>query len=216
MATRSEKKLQRSEKRKRRNSIIIGLILVSLMFVSIIGYSQNTSQSQTGSDFVYNGFTFKPELINNNNNMIFIALMNDQEIGYFYTQPKDAESIEVPENFKYDLLSTKSVVVVQSPLGLDGSADVGRVYVDRLSSDLKTVGGMEVLQGISTKDLFDEKPVYTCEDATADKVLLVYTGEYTGPAKISKLDDYCYSLDAQSIDILTLRDKILYLKMNIQ
>lgn len=185
------------------------------MIFSIVGFSQNSSQSQSGSDFVYNGFTFKPELVNNNN-VIFIASINNQEIGYFYFQPRDTESVSVPENFKYDLINTKTVIVVQKPLRLDGTADIGRVYVDRLSSDLQTVASMSIIKAIDSKDLFDERPVYTCDDASEEQIVLVYTGEYSGPSKISEISDYCYALEAEGIEILRLRDRILYLKLNVQ
>ena len=215
MLTRSEKKILRKERRKKRNSIIIGLILVSLMMVSIIGFSKNTSENTGSSNFVYNGFTFKPELVNNNN-VIFIASMNGQEIGYFYFQPKDTEAIEVPEELKSVLLNSKSVIVTQTPLSVDGSADVGRVYIDRLSSDLQTVGGIQVIKGINSKDIFDDRPVFNCEDATEEMPVFVYLGTYSGTSKISEISDYCYSIDAQGIDIIRVRDRIIYLKMNVQ
>ncbi len=83
---------EQSEKRKKRNHLLIGIVMVGLMVLSTGGYAIMNNESNGNNFIKYNGIKFY------NQNGYWLFIHNNQQFSTQYT-PKDTEKISVPINF---------------------------------------------------------------------------------------------------------------------
>ncbi|MFA7707934.1 MAG: hypothetical protein WCX73_03220 [Candidatus Pacearchaeota archaeon] len=110
----------KEEKRKKRNGIIVGIILIGIMISSTIGYSFLGGEKDNLKKINYNGFTFEEQngfWITNINNLLFTFKYNPTQIEeinsslnvldnyynkplYIYSKNEEAE-LEIYRNLFY-------------------------------------------------------------------------------------------------------------------
>lgn len=214
---RKEEKLRKHERKKKRNTIIIGILLVALMTVGILGYGNNQNSSSGGSNkFDYNGFDFTA-VQDVNGNILFIAKNNGIELGYFYFQPIDTEDIEFSPEFREALLTSDTLAIATEPLGIDGEFNNDRIYHNILAQHIKQIAGKNIIQASSKDDPFSELPYYDCSKASPDTPVIIIDGNATTVTSVENADtNDCYLIHASGIEILKMRDKIIYVMLGIQ
>lgn len=202
----------RKERKMRRNNIIIGIILLLLMVFSMFAVYFNGQNNDVNSNLEYNGYKFTVEDVNGG--QMAATVVNGQKY-YFYNLPQDAKAeIEVLEGIDIIRSSTK-IMFVKEPLGLNSQASSEELYFDAIVLDLQSFSGKQVLSGFSEEDVFSDKAVYTCENATADSpVIMLSKGAYQ-KINITQISEGCFELESDARGLLLLRDYLIYSSLNI-
>ena len=206
MKSRSSR-IVREEKRRKRNSLIMGSILVFLMVFSLAAYgiSQN---NESANSFEYNGFKFQAE--NVQGGVLLFTNINGQKIG-FYTDPLASQNVADSDFAGLSLRRVSSVVFSKEPVsGFDVAYN--QVYYDAMIFDFQRFSQKNVLMGVTKEEVFNPVPVYTCEDATLTTMVFILS---QGPFEVEtpeivKLDENCYGVRADMYQIFIVRDYLLY------
>jgi len=213
-------KISKEDKKRRRNSIILGSILIFLMTFGIVGYgftaNSNTNHGSSYANFSYNNYEFRYATVNNNN--IFVGIINGQEVP-FYNHPADIENITVSDSFKENALAYQSIVFSAPTLSPEENIGQDQIYFDYLVKDLQTSSGKNIIRGMLSKDLFNDYPVYNCESATQNQPVLVLKSESDSGLPLGIYDtdkEYCYDLVASGLNVIKMRDKLLYIFTGVQ
>jgi len=74
------------DKKRKRNQLIIGLILVGVMFFSVVGYSFSGKEAEEEKKVIYNGFEFK------NSQGFWIVEVEGRQFAFMYN-PNKVEKI---------------------------------------------------------------------------------------------------------------------------
>ena len=137
------------EKRKRRNSFIIGGILVFVMFFSVLGYSFRSQESEDGVDknkVTYNGFEFV------NSGIFWILNLENTQFSFKYS-PEEVERI----NTKLKPLSN----YYQKPLYIHSKNNEAEYELYRNLDRFVLRRQYACLEG---EECGEDWPIKTCED----------------------------------------------------
>ncbi|MGV8162552.1 MAG: hypothetical protein ACP5N2_04445 [Candidatus Nanoarchaeia archaeon] len=200
----------RKEKRMKRNNIIIGGILLLLMVFSMLAVA--VIDPQTQSELSYNGYEFS--VIDSEGGQMVLTKVNNQEYS-FYTMPLDAKRI-IENVTGIDVISSSSTLIfAKEPLGLGNSASSEQLYYSLLIYDLKVASEKTILSGLSAQDDYSNEKVYTCDDASEfTPVIMMKKGIYTS-LNIDVIEPNCFELSSDPLNILILRDYLLYKSLGI-
>lgn len=213
-------KMSKQDKKKRRNSIIMGGLLIFLMTFGILGYgfTANSSGNPTEqyANFSYNGYEFRYATVNNNN--IFVAIIGDLEFA-FYNHPSLIENLSLSESFKEDSSVAQTIIFSAPTNTAENGLNQDYIYLDYLIRDLQVSSGKSIIRGALSSDLFNDYPVYNCDSANADQLVLVMKNQQdTGKAQgIYDTDTkYCYDFVASGLNVIKMRDRLLYYFIGVQ
>jgi hypothetical protein len=196
---------RRKERKTRRNNIIIGSVLLFTMVFSMLAIY--VSSPDSSSDLTYNGHTFK--VVDSNGNQMVTTSVNGKDYS-FYTMPSDAIRLMANITGVQEMASAQKIIFVKEPLGLNNQASSAQRYLDVTVFDLQTLSGKTILSGVSEKDDLSDKRVYSCNDSSVSSpVVLMKDGVYSA-MNITQVGAHCYELRSDGMNILVLRDYLLY------
>ncbi len=196
-----------SDRKRKRNALIMGLTLVGLMIFSIIGFAiQGGVPGQ--SSFEYNGFEFNVQ--RTQQNILYFTEVDGLEIG-FYNDPFYIDSLRFNETLKQDIQQAQRITFTSPPPSSPQSEGVDLRLVNLLVRDARTFTGIQVDRGYTSSDPFDPAPVVSCSQASQDNIVFVLNYEFQDELDMIVLaDDYCYDVFATSFDLVVVRDYIIY------
>lgn len=201
----------RKEKRMRRNNIIIGSILLFTMVFSMLAvYVSNDSGAN--SDLTYNGHTFEIEELNGG--QMATLLVNGQKYA-FYTLPEDTLRAVGNLTGLSVISSAPSVIFTKEPLALGAQAASSEIYYDVMIFDVRAASGKNILSGLSREDEYSDKMVYTCDDASESSPVVKLKSGVFSSINITEVEPYCFELESDSMNILYLRDYVIYKSLGI-
>jgi hypothetical protein len=203
----------RKEKRMRRNNIIIGAILLSLMVFSMFAVYFSNPENMADPNLEYNGYKLNVE--DTNGGQMLTTTVNGQKY-YFYTLPIEAKA--TIENITgVDVMkASPKIIFLTEPLGLNTQASSEQVYFEALVADVKQFSDKTIVSGISEEDTFSDKIVYTCNDASVNSPVFILRVEETYTTMtIEETEDYCYDIKSDARSLLSLRDYLIYSSLKI-
>ncbi len=203
-----------ADRRRKRNSIIIGLLLIFLMLFSLISYS--FYDSSTDTDIVHNGYTLRTQTIEGVN--VLTTKYNGEDI-FFYSAPLIAYTFK-NEEFEKVYNSSSTLIFTRDPPELNNSYYQDEVYYSALFNHVSGFTEKRVIIASTKENIYDDLPILTCEDATENRLVIylnnINTSEYNSSKKLITMSDYCFGASATGSSILSLRDYILYAHLGIK
>jgi len=224
MKSNQTRKLARENRKKRRNSIIMGAVLIFLMTFGILGYSFNSKSNahSNGADisnnFDYNGFSFNIIPIKDTNNVVYSTTIGSRQL-VFYNDPRDVQGIYVAPDFQEALKNTTKFVLTSEPIAIDAQINNNQVYFDHFVKDLQSGSGKVVERASLSEGALQEYPLVTCDSASVDNPVIIMDSEVDEPGQVGIFNEdnkYCFRAIAEDLDIIKLRDRLLYLTNGIQ
>jgi hypothetical protein len=202
----------RKEKKMRRNNIIIGVILLSVMIFSMFAYYFSSANNNVNPNLQYNGYTFTIENVKGGQ-MVSTSINNKKYL--FYTLPQDSKSIMENMTGVNVISASPKIIFVNEPLGLNEQASSDQLYFGTLVRDLQSYSGKQIISGVTISDPLSEKLVYTCDNATATSPVVIFKkGTYT-QMNITQNSTDCFEVTSDAMSLLTLRDYLIYKSLNI-
>lgn len=204
--------LQKAEQKRKRNTIIIGVLLVFLMISSVLGYVYSPNQENPADVLQYNDYKFRVQVTEDGQSQVVVTKINGQDV-FFYNLPYQLEGREFPQEFKDALVKANTIQFTTEPLGLDEAATQDRLLMQLLVNHFNAFSGKQGTQGVLEKSIYEERPLITCEDsASFSPVILLSYKNASALPKVSTVEGYssCFMLEAQGIGILEARDYMIY------
>jgi hypothetical protein len=202
-------RLKKQEKKTKRNIIIAGLIMIFLMVFSMLGVYLN---SQEESSLKYNTFNFKIEQVQGY--QMYTTKLNNQKY-YFYTLPEAAKT-NIANLTGIDRISTANTLIfIKDPLGIDQQASSEQITFNGIATDLSATTSKTILIGITKEDPLSGQKVFSCNNATSSAPILVLKEGNYQSINITEEKPNCFMLSASGMDILILRDYLLYKSLGI-
>lgn len=221
MAKQRLSRQEKADKRKKRNTLIVGAVLIFLMIFSLVGvFVGPGSTVGTGpvdnSDtptFDYNGYNFEIRTVDGST--LYFVTVGQQEIP-FYSTPFEALSINVSETFKQQILSATSISFTSPSVELGEDTPLYTQYLTSISQDLSAGTQKVVRTGYLSEDFFGDVPVITCDDASASSIVLVADEAYEITQGIFERNQTgCYDMRVATQDLIKVRDYMMYVSWGI-
>ena len=175
------------EKRRKRNQLILGFILIFVMFFSVIGYSFQGIVNEDVEEFNYNGFEFTEQngfWILNQNNINFIFRYNPNEVPKINSELKNLNNY----NGKPLYISSESIEAESE------------IYTNLFQS-------VERIQNACLEECDENLPIKTCED----NFIIIKEGD----EKIVQ-DNNCVFITGEINDLTKLSDEFLFKILEIK
>jgi len=200
----------KEDKIRRRNSIIIGLLLIGLMILSVVSYYEPDT---TSTDINYNGYTLKSEQING---VTVLTTTVDKTEFFFYSSPLIANKFKNSEfETAYSLAPT--IVFTKAPLGLNETSFSDEQYYNYLYNDINVYSGKKVMLASTKEDLLNDFPIITCADTSSNRIVILLNNSVGSlNSGLVTISDNCFRADASYTDILSFRDYILYNNLEVK
>lgn len=203
--SRRDMRLNREERREKRNKRLMGIVLTAVMVLAIAGIWAANKQSNNG-DYSYGDYKFALKAVPEaNNNMVYTTKVNGQEV-FFYTLPNEAERINTTNNLTALLQPAQAIVLSSSPGENYASLhDLVRFELSRYSGKL-VVGGTlhpnesEQLAFLSCANATTEMPVIELHEANSTSIVV---------------ENNCAVIDAPNSQLAVIRDRLLYSMLGI-
>ncbi|MCF7871540.1 hypothetical protein K9L97_00745 [Candidatus Woesearchaeota archaeon] len=217
----SKRKLSSAEladRKKKRNSIIIGIILVGLMIFSMAGYALSNNNAPVNADF--SGFDYEDysfETRQNNGNYFYVTKINGFEVA-FYSTPYQVNKLSLDEDFLESFLFGDNIYFSSEPLPVNGQVPLYQQYLDLIVPDIMSSTNRPIMRGYLKTDMFNEGTVITCDDASNSTSVVVYAGE---PNNVTSAGIYssnisgCFDMYVSAADLILLRDYLVYVHWGI-
>jgi len=216
-------KISKEEKKKRRNSILMGVVLIFLMTFGILGYGFTGSTDHSGGEadqfnnFEYKGFEFNIVAIDDNN-VVFTTVIGANELA-FYNGPYDVEGIYIAPDFQEAVKASNNLVLTSEPAAIDGQISGDQIYYDYLINDMERGSGKTIQRASLSGGPLQEYPLINCESASAENPVLIMDSELDEPDQVGVFNEdneFCFRAKAKDLDIIKLRDRLLYITNGIQ
>ncbi len=186
------------------------------MLVMIIGIAGFAALSPVGPSIggstEYNGYEFNIGI--RDGVQLYFTEVDGQEIG-FYNNPFTVERLNVSETFNQELRGAEEITVTR-PTDVPEEVELGLFQI--LLRDFQNFASVTVANAYLEEDPFDDTPVRTCEDATAQTpvIKLIYdTDDLARETGIYQESEYCYETHAFGQDIVILRDYLIMAQRGI-
>ncbi|PIN81316.1 hypothetical protein COV13_01595 [Candidatus Woesearchaeota archaeon CG10_big_fil_rev_8_21_14_0_10_32_9] len=203
---------EREDKIRRRNSIIVGLILIGLMGFSVLSYSFYGNDS-TNTDIKYNGYTLKSESVNG---VTVLTTTVDKTKFFFYSAPTIANKFKNIE-FETAYSFAPTIVFTKDPLSLNETSYSDEQYYNYLYNDVNVYSGKKVILAVTKEDLLNDFPIITCADASPTRIVVVLNNSVSSlNSNLATVDSNCFRADASYLDILSFRDYVLYNNLGVK
>lgn len=186
------------EKRNKRNQLIVGIILVSLLLFSVLGYAfqgrdnsnDSSENEENNGKFTYNGFEFTYQ------NGFWAADYLDSFLLFSYS-PTDGQMIGFQEmNKSLEEYSNKTVYIYSNNLNNIAAETELKMNLLAITKDITKV----CLEGEDCQDL--SLPVKTCED----NVIVI---KESSEQKLS-YDNNCVIISGEQESLIRLVDEFLF------
>jgi hypothetical protein len=199
--------IRQGKNKQKRNSIIVGVLLVFLMIFSVVGFAIQGS-TNSGGAFDYNGFDFNIQ--RTQTNTIYTTQVNGVEIG-FYNDPFFIESQSFSPELFEKLLNAQTITFTSNPLSDASLEGVDLRLYNIMIRDVELFSTKNIIKGYTSSDPFDPLPVRNCDDSSSSNVVFVSNFGLTNNSElVTLIDEYCYAVNGINFDFIVLRDYIIY------
>lgn len=204
----------KKEKRRQRNNLIVGLLMVFLMVFSILAFSIDSSFRGQG-DFEFNNFVFNEKIIFddqifNQDIRKYYTKINGEEIQFFFT-PDMMSRVNVSANNLDSIRTASSVYFSRAPLSDDYEFNNELLFFDILKIEFAKNSFIYSKQGLKSHNVFEsDLEVITCNDASEDSLVFMLGVESTALPTIKETEDYCFEVSGDSDNLLFVSDYLLY------
>jgi len=203
---------EREDKVRRRNSVIVGLVLIGLMGFMVLPYSFYGNDI-TSTDIEYNGYTLKSESVNGVT--VLTTTVNKTKF-FFYSAPTIANKFK-NTRFETAYSLAPSIVFTKDPLNLNETSYSDEQYYSYLYNDVNVYSGKKVILAVTKEDLLNDFPIITCADASPTRLVILLNNSVSSlNSSLVTLSDNCFRADASYLDILSFRDYILYNNLEVK
>lgn len=182
---------EETEKKERRNKIIIGLILVGIMVISSAGYAFFGTDKTSAEKIQYNNIEFSLQDDN-----LWHAKIQDYEFSAFYN-PKDTENIS-------GIVTLKLGNYYNKPLFF--SYDSDRQAVEEISRNIASF--TQRVQYVCLDECKEDFPVKNC----TDNIIIIKDLNIS----LIKQEDNCVYILADRDNILRASDAFVYKILGVQ
>ncbi|MAG38494.1 hypothetical protein CMO90_00220 [Candidatus Woesearchaeota archaeon] len=190
--------LRRIESKKnRKKKLLVGGLLAFLMVFSMLGVILSNSTDDT---LEYNEFKFSRE------ESFFVTKINGKQF-YFSYLPQNLLLIEKPEILKNKI----KLPMIYLSFNPENKVENLR-YIDLIRNDLFTIVDSAVVSAVSKESSNYLLPVISCENATS--YVPVFYFNISNETSIIERNN-CLIFNAQNIEILKLRDLIVYTYLGV-
>ena len=210
---------EKAERRKRRNSLIIGLVLIVLMIFGTLGAfygGGGTISADSTPGFEFEGQQFDIQT-DQSGNSFYVTEISGSQVA-FYSTPYEVRALDIDDLFWQDYFASGTIIFTSEPLPEEGSIPMFQQYLNLVTGDLSASISKNFVRGYLEKDFFNEGSVYTCDDAGDGSLVLVYRGEPNNstlagiyPSNTEK----CYDLVATPANLILLRDYVVYVNWGV-
>ena len=204
-----EKKI---EERRRKRNMIASVVLAGLMLMGIVGFAfQGNVTSSAGGPIELNGYEFITQ--NVEGGQVLVTQVDGEEF-FFYGSPYEAQNVVSPINFAETIRSADIISFAYGEISEDErQGAVEEALLSDFSVATDAVAERAQVRGADRGDL---SPVRSCEDATSENVVLLLN-ETVGSIypEILQRDDNCFVIKGYGFDLLTVRDYLLLLELDI-
>ncbi len=193
MARKLSRRELAEEKRKQRNKIFMGVFIIVIMVASTFAFIISFFGSSEQAPFRY-------EI---RDDQLFVR--TSAGMIPFYNFP---QGILIPSDVRSVLRSSEQVVFSANA----SSDDFSLVEIVRF--DFSEFTSLQTRPGLLEENEAFSFPVVTCADATAQQPVLVFVEDTI--TSVSLASEYCIEVRALGIDIIFVRDALLYAYYNLQ
>lgn len=193
-----------TEKKKRRNQLIVGLVLVAVMLFSVLGYGfqSQDNDSSTQKNVEYNGFTFIP------NGMGYYSLQIGNAQFLFKNTPKDINKTNSNLNLVSNYANKPLYVYSESQnaeieiyRNLDG-------FLLRRQYACLDLGNNTEIKTNATTNCEENMPIKTC----SDNFLIIEKGENI---ELTQYEN-CIFIRAPEPEMVAASDEFLFQILDIR
>lgn len=201
----------KKEKAKKRNTIIVSLVMIFLMTFSILAMTLDSSNNQTS--FEYNNFTFKQKVIDHEifqqQVQKYYIELNGEDIEFYFT-PSFMDQINVSADNLDNLKDSNVIYFTREPLSDELDVTENIFFFDVLRLEFNQNVPKATSPAITDETIFEsDLPVINCEDASDSQVVLKLANT-TGPLSINEINPYCFEIQGDGDDLLYILDYLIY------
>ncbi len=190
---------RQSKKKEKRNKLILGIFVIVVMVGGGLGIA-NRGDSLGGNSVDYGDFKFAQQ-----QDRWFVKI--DGKVVGFYYHPIEIEFIEMDKTITDTIKNAEALYITNDPT----SPNAEYIAVARFQFNEVFVGFFSTpVVNTFTKNISTEIPVITCEDATEQTPVIMFT---EGNQTEIMAEDNCIVLKAQAQtfnDHFRLADRLLY------
>lgn len=192
---------QNLERKRKKNNLILGLILIGIMLFSVLGYGlsyyngggNDNKDNQEGQEISYNGFDFV------NNNGFWFTQINGESYSFFYNPEQiSVKNIEVPN---LDYYKDKTVYIVSENPGAESEIS-SNLYSSTSRIQKACLEGKECAN--------DALPIKTCEDN-----VIVIESDPESKGEIYQ-EENCIFIKGQDSELIKLSDEFIFHVLGIR
>jgi len=208
------KRLSKSETKRRRTNIVLGLLMIFLMVGSIVAFAIIDNFDGGSNTFEHNGFRFEQIIVFDD--VLFLSdivrystTINGEEVLFFFPPSLTAQVNVSSSNIDY--LSNSSVVLFSRPsVEIDAEFDEDLLFFDYVVSEFFKFSFKQVRYGVLSESIFDsDLPVITCNDASKDVFVFFFSKNGSVPS-INEVSPYCFEVSGSRDNLLYVSDFLLY------
>ncbi len=199
------------EQRRKRNNLIVSLLMIFLMVFSIIAISVIDSSPTSG--FEYNGFEFNEKVVFDDvlffdDILKYYTVINGEEVQFFFPPGRTSQVNVSEENLSY-LGFADVIYFTRNPLN-ETDFNVNAVFFEYLTIEYNRFSFKAVGQGLTRHTLFEsDVPIIGCDDASSNS-LVFYLSEEPGQPSIVEVEPFCFKIQGNGEDLLFVSDYLLY------
>jgi hypothetical protein len=195
--------IQREEKQKKRNQMIVGIFITVIMVGSTLGYFVGNNSSASGIEYESkNGEKYSFE---QGSSQIYTKI-NGKIIG-FYSHPVEALNLNISEEAVYLLKNAQVFYLTFNP----NSRDIQYIEQARFDLEKDFIGLKKYsVSGITENStLYNNFEIITCKNSTVYAPVVNFI-EANGTNAFGYVKNSCIIFEGKRTDFLKFRDFIVY------
>lgn len=206
-------KKNRQEQKRKRNTAIVGLLMVFLMVFSILAFSLDGS-SRVGASFDFNDFRFNQVVIFEDQFFFqeivkYSTKVEGEEVLFFF-HPASMSVVNDSSTNLVDLSSSAMLLFSRKPLSESSEFNINLFFFDALILELNKYSFRNMRYGVLEYSSFEPaQEVINCDLASRSTPVFILSGDVGSPS-IFEVSDYCYELRGEGDNFFYLSDYLLY------
>lgn len=199
--------------KRKRNTAIVGLLMVFLMVFSILAFSLDGSMSEGGS-FDFNGFRFDQLIVFEDQFFFQEIVKYSTEVEgvevLFFFHPASMYEVNDSSTNLVDLSSSSVLLFSRKPLSESSEFNTNLFFFDALILELNKYSFRNMRYGVLESSSFEPgQEVINCDLASRSTPVFILSDDVGSPS-IFEVSDYCYELRGEGDNFLYLSDYLLY------
>ena len=204
---------RKKEARRKRNNLIIGLVLVVLMMFSIIAFSISPT-NQIQNTFEYNNYTFTQRVVFDENIFMQEIVRHTTEIQgqeiMFYFAPGTMGQVNDNTTNLDNIKNVNTLTFTREPLTEETEYDINMFFFDVIRYEFSMNTFKNTQMGLTSHSLFEsDTPIITCDEATQDNYVIKLSKE-VGTPRINEIEPYCFEIIGNGDNLLYISDYLIY------